>query len=169
MTLHKKSLSIVVAYDRQRGIGVDGTLPWGRSLPADLAHFKQLTTSGSIIMGRTTFESIGSRPLPQRENIVISRTPTQVQGVLTAVSLEAAVALSRYRPWIIGGGQLYRYALPYVTTIYATEVDATFPCADVFFPCLAREQWCEVRRVHYAADSANAYAFDFVEYNRRNC
>ena len=117
MTLYKKSLSIVVAYDRQRGIGVGGALPWGRSLPADLAHFKQLTTGGSIIMGRTTFESIGSRPLPQRENIVISRTPTQVHGVLTAASLEAAVALSRYQPWIIGGGQLYRYALPYVTTI----------------------------------------------------
>ena len=168
MTLYKKSLSIVVAYDRQRGIGVGGALPWGRSLPADLAHFKQLTTGGSIIMGRTTFESIGSRPLPQRENIVISRTPTQVHGVLTAVSLEAAVALSRYRPWIIGGGQLYRYALPYVTTIYATEVDATFPRADVFFPHLAREQWREVRRVHPPAASANTYAFDFIEYDRIN-
>lgn len=65
--------SIVVAYDRNRGIGADNDLLWKRDLPADLAHFKELTTGTSIIMGRRTFESIGSRALPNRENIVVSK------------------------------------------------------------------------------------------------
>ena len=71
--------AIVVAYDKNRGIGENGDLPWGRSLPADLAHFKEITTGGNIIMGRKTYESIGSRPLPNRKNIVLSSS--SVMGV----------------------------------------------------------------------------------------
>ena len=88
------NIAMIVAYDQHRAIGKHGNLPWGRSLPADLAHFKKLTTGASVIMGRKTFESIGSRPLPNRENIVISRTPTGVPGVLTAVTLSSALALA---------------------------------------------------------------------------
>ena len=103
--------AIIVAYDRNRAIGRGGDLPWGRSLPADLAHFKQLTKGGGIIMGRRTFESIGSRPLLERKNIVISSRPTGVKGVLTAMNLPSALALSRYPTFIIGGAQVYGYAL----------------------------------------------------------
>ena len=78
--------AIIVAYDRNRAIGRGGDLPWGRSLPADLAHFKQLTKGGGIIMGRRTFESIGSRPLLERKNIVISSRPTDSEGVLTVMN-----------------------------------------------------------------------------------
>ncbi|MDO4780809.1 MAG: dihydrofolate reductase [Candidatus Saccharibacteria bacterium] len=158
--------AIVVAYDQQRAIGVRGDLPWGRSLPADLAHFKQLTAGGCVIMGRKTFESIGSRPLPNRENIVVSSRPTGVNGVLTAVNLPSAYALSRYPIFIIGGGQLYAAALPDIDIIYATEVHASFPEADTFFPPLDMTQWQEVSREHRPADERNAYAFDFVEYRR---
>ena len=59
-------IAIVVAYDKNRGIGTGGDLPWGRSLPADLAHFKELTTGGAVVMGRKTYESMGGRPLPNR-------------------------------------------------------------------------------------------------------
>lgn len=158
--------AIVVAYDQHRAIGAQDDLPWGRSLPADLARFKQLTTGGCVIMGRKTFESIGSRPLPNRENIVVSSRPTGVSGVLTAVNPSSAYALSRYPIFIIGGGQLYAAALPDTDIIYATEVHASFPGADTFFPPLDTTQWREVNRQHHPADERNAYAFDFVEYRR---
>ena len=160
--------SIIVAYGRNRSIGAGGDLPWGRSLPADLAHFKRLTKGGDVIMGRKTFESIGSRPLPERENIVISSRPTGVKGVLTAMNLESALALSRYPTFIIGGARVYGDALkmPEIDTIYATEIDATFPDADTFFPEIDMTVWQEVSRVHHPADADNKYDFDFVTYQR---
>ena len=157
--------ALIVAYGRNGEIGAHGDLPWGRNLPGDLAQFKRRTTGGSIIMGRRTFESIGKRPLPDRENIVVSSTTAGVSGVLTALSLESAYALARYPVFIIGGARLYEIALPTVDVIYATEVDATFPDADTFFPKLSGE-WQEVAREHHQADEKNAYSFDVVEYQR---
>ncbi len=161
--------AIIVAYDTNRAIGRGGDLPWGRNLPADLAHFKRLTRGGNVIMGRKTFESISSHPLPERENIVISSQPTGVKGVLTAVNLSSALALSRYPTFIIGGAQVYGDALgmPEIDTIYATEVDATFSDADTFFPELDMTIWQEMSRTHHPADDDNAYAFDFVIYRRK--
>lgn len=157
--------SIVVAMDEANGIGADNDLLWQRDLPADLAHFKRITTGGSIIMGRKTFESIG-RPLPNRENIVVSRTPTGVPGVLTAASLEAAYALARYPVFVIGGGQIYAQSLDGVDKLYVTEVDAEFPQATVFFPKIDLSVWQEASRSHHPADERNKYPFDFVEYER---
>ena len=160
--------SIIVAYGRNRSIGAGGDLPWGRTLPADLAHFQRLTTGGCVIMGRRTFESIGCRPLPERENIVISSRPAGVKGVLTAMNLPSALALSRYPTFIIGGAQVYGDALktPEIDTIYATEIDASFPDADTFFPELDMAVWRETSRVHHPADAENKYDFDFVTYQR---
>ena len=160
--------AIVVAYDKNRAIGRGGDLPWGRSLPADLAQFKRLTKGSDVIMGRKTFESIGSHPLPERENIVISSRPTGVKGVLTAVNLESALALARYKTFIIGGARVYGDALntPEIDTIYATEVDAAFPDADTFFPEIDMTTWQEVNRVHHPADTENKYDFDFVIYRQ---
>ena len=153
--------AIIVAYDVNRAIGQGGDLPWRRSLPADLAQFKRLTKGGDVIMGRKTFESIGCRPLPERENIVISSR-------LTAVNLESALALARYKTFIIGGARVYSEALktPEIDTIYATEVDASFPGADTFFPEIDMTTWQEVSRVHHPADTENKYDFDFVIYRR---
>ena len=138
--------AIIVAYDVNRAIGRGGDLPWGRK----------------------TFESIGCRPLPDRENIVISSRPTGVKGVLTAMNLPSALALSRYPVFIIGGAQVYGDALkmPEIDTIYATEVDAAFPDADTFFPELDMSVWREISRVHHPADTENKYDFDFVIYHR---
>lgn len=116
-------------------------------------------------MGRRTFESIGSKPLPDRENIVVSSTPTGVKGVLTALSLSSAYALARYPIFIIGGGQLYSASINDVDTIYATEVQAEFADADTFFPVIS-DTWHEVARQHHPADERNNYPFDFVEYQR---
>lgn len=161
--------AIIVAYDKNRAIGRHGDLPWKRSLPADLAHFKKLTKGGNVVMGRKTFESIGSHPLPERENIVISSRPTGIKGVLTAVNLESALALARYKTFIIGGAQVYGDALgiPEIDTIYTTEVDATFSDADTFFPDIDMTIWEETDRVHHPTDDDNAYAFDFVTYRRK--
>lgn len=159
--------AIVVAMDRQRGIGAHNDLLWHRELPADLAHFKKLTTGGSIIMGRKTLESIG-RPLPDRQNIVISRQgPLGIEGTLTAASLETAFALAQFDVYVIGGGEIYTQAVDHVDVLYVTEVQATFPEATVFFPEIDLQVWRESSRVHRKADEDNTYAVDFVTYIRR--
>jgi dihydrofolate reductase len=158
--------AIVVAMDRKNGIGADNDLLWQRDLPTDLAHFRKLTKNGSVIMGRKTFESIG-RPLPDRENIVVSSRPTGVQGVLTAVSLTSAYALARYPVFVIGGGQVYAQALEDMDVLYVTEVDAVFSQATVFFPEIDPKVWKEIAREHHQADEKNKYDFDFVTYEKR--
>lgn len=157
-----------MAYDRNRGIGADNDLLWMRDLPADLKHFKMLTTGKSVIMGRKTFESIGEKPLPNRQNIVLSRTATGVEKVLTAGSLEAAYAIAQFPIFVIGGESVFREALPETDTIYATEVDADFPQATVFFPEIDTSVWQETARERHEADEKNKYAFDFVVYRRVN-
>ena len=89
-------IAIVVAYDKNRGIGTGGDLPWGRSLPADLAHFKELTTGGAVVMGRKTYESIGGRPLPNRKNIVLSGS--EVAGAIGAKNFAQALQLASEEP-----------------------------------------------------------------------
>ncbi len=159
--------AIVVAVDKNRGIGAANDLLWQRDLPADLAHFKKLTTGKTVIMGRNTFESIG-RPLPDRQNIVVSRSePTGVKGVLTAYSLEAAYALAQYDIRVIGGGQIYEQAINDMDVLYVTEVAASFPQATIFFPEIDKTIWYEASREHHEADEKNKYAFDFVKYERK--
>ena len=159
--------SIVVAYDKKYGIGVANDLLWLRDLPADLRHFKQTTMGGAIIMGRKTFDSIGI-PLPGRQNIVISRSTMIIEGATAVTSLDEAYrAVEPDREiYIIGGGQIYEAALPTVDRVVATEVDAEFPQATVFFPALDRAIWHEVSREHHDADERNKYPFDFVVYDR---
>jgi dihydrofolate reductase len=158
--------AMVVAYDKNRGIGADNDLLWQRDLPADLRHFRKMTIGKSIIMGRKTFESIGSKPLLDRQNIVLSSRPTGVDKVITAGSLAAAYAMAQYPVVVIGGESVFREALPDVDVIYATEVDADFPQASIFFPEIDKNEWQEVAREHNKADDKNKYDFDFVEYRK---
>jgi dihydrofolate reductase len=160
--------SILVAYDKNRGIGAGNDMPWQRSLSADLAYFKELTSGNAVIMGRKTFESIG-RPLPGRQNIVLSRAATFVDGAVVVPRLEAAYAAVApgKEAFVIGGGQIYRLAMDTADRIYATEIDASFPQADVFFPRIDAAVWKETSRTHHEADERNAYAFDWVIYDRR--
>ncbi len=158
--------SIVVAYDKNRGIGADNDLLWQRDLPSDLAHFKRLTVGKTIVMGRKTFESIG-RPLPDRQNIVVTRQGALgVEGVLSAASLQTAYALAQYDVVVIGGGEIYTQAMGDIDIIYATEVDAVFPQATVFFPVTDLAIWRETSREHRDPDERNRYSFDLVIYER---
>lgn len=156
---------MIVAVDKNMGIGAGNNLLWGRDIPDDLAYFKRTTKGASVIMGRRTFESIG-RPLPDRENIVVTSTPTGIQGVLSASDLTSAYELARYPIFVIGGGQIYEAAMKDMDRLYVTEVNATFPEATVFFPAIDLQQWQETSREHHEADEKNKYAFDFVIYDR---
>lgn len=160
--------NIIVAYDKNRGIGAANDLLWKRDLPADLRHFKELTTGHTIIMGRKTYESIG-RALPNRQNIVVSSSPIEGDGIIWAHSLDDAYEKSaEEQPFVIGGGMLYEAILQNqacidTAVIYATEVDAVFEQADVFFPALS-SLWTEKTREKHVPDEHNKYAYDFVTY-----
>lgn len=156
---------MIVAVDKRLGIGAKNDLLWMRDLPDDLAYFKRMTTGTSVIMGRNTFDSMG-RPLPDRENIVVSHRPVGVPGVLTASDLRSAYELARYPVFVMGGGKVYADALDDMDRLYVTEVDAEFPQATVFFPHIDTSVWQESSREHHAADSRNKYSFDFVVYDK---
>lgn len=157
--------SIIVAFDENHGIGAENDLLWQRDLPADLAHFREKTTGGTVIMGRKTFQSIG-RPLPNRQNIVVSRSGMPaVEGVQVVSSLEEAYEAAEHEIFVIGGGSIYAQALADMDRVYASEVKAAFPQATVFFPPLG-SAWHEVERVSRRADEKNRYDVDFVVYDR---
>ncbi len=126
-------ISIVVAMAKNRVIGVNGQLPW--QLPTDLQRFKRLTMGHTLLMGRRTFESIGS-PLPGRRTIVVSRNPEyRVAGCEVVASIEAGVELAGAveELFICGGGDIYRQTLPLVERIYLTELDVEI-AGDSSFP-----------------------------------
>lgn len=130
-------INIIVAIgEGNRVIGNEGKLPW--HIPEDLKRFKTLTMGHPIIMGKNTFFSIG-RALPGRTNIVLTDTPWEApEGVIVAFSLEDAIQKAKAFPgseevFVIGGGMVYREALPYADRLYLTLVRGNFQ-GDVFFP-----------------------------------
>jgi len=157
-------LTLIVAMDAQRGIGVDNKLPW--HLPEDLAHFKRLTSGHPIIMGRKTFDSIG-RALPNRRNIVVTRNPDwRHEGVEAVGSLEAAIGLVGAAPaFIIGGAQIFAESMQLARRMEITEIGHTFQC-DTFFPALEPAVWAETARAVHRSD-ANGYEYAFVTYERQ--
>lgn len=155
---------MVVAYTRNRVIGKDGGLPWDGTMPADMRHFKELTLRKTIIMGRTTFESIG-RALPLRQNIVLSRGYFEAPGIITVHSLDEAYTLARNEIMIIGGAEVYKQALESATTIHATLIDVDIE-GDTFFPELDSE-WVETYREPHRADAKNAYNYTFITYTKQ--
>ncbi len=159
-----RQISLVVAMDARRGIGIDNKLPW--HLPEDLAHFKRVTLGHPIIMGRKTFDSIG-RPLPQRRNIVVTRNPGwRHEGVDVALSLSDALALvGNGQASIIGGAQIFGESLDLADRLIVTEIDRVFEC-DTFFPPIDPAQWVEAARESHHSD-ANACDYSFVTYEKR--
>lgn len=133
-------ISLVAAMAKNRVIGKNGDMPW--HLPSELQYFKEITMGKPIVMGRTTFESIG-RPLPGRRNIVISRQPELLPDTVDAVSSpEEALALVADAPeiMVIGGGQIYDCFLPYATRLYITHIDLEVE-GDTLFPAWVENDW----------------------------
>lgn len=141
-------ISIVVAMSENRVIGVENRLPW--NIPEDLKRFKKITSGHPIIMGRKTFESIG-RILPGRTNIVVTRNRDyRVEGAVVCASLTEALEWAARSPGsdevcVIGGGEIFREALPIVDRIYLTVVQWPFE-GDVFFPEFPEADFREVGR-----------------------
>lgn len=154
---------LVAAVARNGVIGAGGKLPW--RLPEDLRHFKALTLGHPVIMGRKTWDSLGA-PLPDRENIVVTRARGyDAPGAHVAASLEAALALCAGEPiaFVIGGGELYAAALPLADTLVLTEIGRDY-AGDARFPAFDRAAWREAQRVPQTA--ADGLRFDFVRYER---
>lgn len=157
-------LVLVAAMARNRVIGDAGGMPW--HLPADLKHFKAVTMGCPVVMGRLTFESIG-RPLPGRRNIVISRSrPELPDGVLLAGSLDEAIGLAdAVRVMVIGGGQVYREALPRADRLELTLIDAVVT-GDTVFPEWRAADWHLSAMQSRPADETNPCNLVFVSFAR---
>jgi dihydrofolate reductase len=158
-------ISIVVAMSTNGLIGRDGELPW--HLSADLQHFKTITMGKAIVMGRLTHESIG-RPLPGRENIILTRDPDyEANGCTVIHDLQQFLAgySQAEEIMIIGGAQLYAQTLALASKLLITEVHAEL-AGDTYFPVFARDQWRETERRRFAADEKNEFDYSFVVLQR---
>ena len=154
---------LVAAVARNGVIGAAGKLPW--HLPEDLRHFKRLTLNHPVIMGRRTWESLG-KPLPGRENIVITRQPGYAApGASVAASLAAAVALcaGESLAFVIGGAEIYTAALPLADGLVLTEIQQDFE-GDTRFPQWDRAAWRVSQKETHTSPSG--VRFDFVLYER---
>ena len=155
MTIH-----LVAAIDRHRAIGRDGAMPW--HLPDDFRHFKALTLSKPVLMGRKTALSIG-KALPGRSNLVLSRHgEAPFEDQITLRSLDEALARAGDAElMVIGGGEIYAQTLPLADWLHLTEVDTVIKDADTWFPEIDPNNWHETTRHHHPADERHAHAFDF--------
>lgn len=158
------TISIVVAIAQNNAIGKDNKLLW--HLPKDLKHFKEITTGGTIIMGRKTYDSVG-RPLPNRRNIVITRQQIEIPGCEVINSVEAALDLCRDEAevFIIGGAEIYKLALPHTDKIYLTIVHQDFE-ADAYFPEIKEDIWKEIERQNHEPDEKNPLPYSFITLER---
>lgn len=163
-------LSILVAMARNRVIGQDNRLPW--HLPADLKHFKSLTTGHIIIMGRKTYESIG-RPLPGRTNIVITRQKnfkaigaTIVHSVENALQACKQVSTLNQEHFIIGGAEIFQQTLKICQRMYITEIQRDFE-GDTFFPEFDPNDWKETQRDKHYSDQDNNIEYHFIVLDRK--
>ncbi|RAJ05051.1 dihydrofolate reductase [Chitinophaga skermanii] len=160
-------LSIIVAASENNVIGINNQLPW--KLSADLKFFKNTTWGSPIIMGRKTYESIG-RPLPGRQNIVITRQANyQPEGVQVVGSIEAAIATAQawdvQEAFITGGTEIFLQAFPFVNRVYLTRVKAHIE-GDAYFPALPASEWQLISNELHHADEKNEYDYDFQKWER---
>ena len=161
-------VSLVVAYGKNREIGVNNQLPW--HLSDDLKNFKRCTMGKPIAMGRNTYESIG-RPLPGRENIVLSRNPDyRPEGVTVMPGLSELYTYCEGKGIaelaIIGGDKIFSQVMDRVDVMHVTEVDGSFPDADTFFPAFDQEAWEEVESFSHPKDEKNDHAWTFKTLKR---
>lgn len=163
----KFELNIIVAVAENGVIGGSNTLLW--HISEDLRRFKQLTTGHPVIMGRKTYLSIG-RPLPNRRNIVISRqSDLQIEGCEVFSSLEAAIEACRAngfeQAFVIGGGEVYRQALPLADRIHYTRVCHPYE-GDTTFPALDPAEWTLVSEERFERGEKYEYPYSFEVYER---
>lgn len=160
-------ISIIVAASTNNVIGVQGALPW--RLSDDLKRFKRLTMGKPVVMGRLTWESIG-RPLPGRQNIVITRRGVYAAAgcdVVTSPAAALEIAGDAKEIMIIGGSEIYALFLPEAGRLHLTRVHAEI-AGDAFFPEIDDDDWTLVSCDVNESSDDNEFAFEFITYERRN-
>lgn len=160
--LQKTTVSIIAAVAKNGAIGYKNKLIYW--LPDDLKRFKALTSGHTIIMGRNTFDSLPKGALPNRRNIVLSKTVKELPGCDCYESLDEAInhCKSDEEVFVIGGASVYEQALPMADKLYLTEIDDTPENADTFFPDYTG--WHLQQRVCHDKDDRHAFAFCFSDY-----
>ncbi|MVN22283.1 dihydrofolate reductase [Mucilaginibacter arboris] len=158
-------ISLIVAVAANNVIGKNNQLPW--HLPADLKHFKRITTGHTVFMGRKTYDSIG-KPLPNRKNVVISKSVKKIEGCEVAASLEEALksASEEAEIFIIGGAEIFRQSFFLAERIELTCIHQDFD-GDTFFPEIDPQTWTETQREDFAADEKNPFSYSFITLKRR--
>ncbi len=158
-------ISLIAALAADRVIGMENAMPW--HLPADLAWFKRNTLNKPVIMGRKTFESIG-RPLPGRQNIVLSSQPGTEPGVIWVASLDEALAAAGdvEEIMVMGGGRVYTQFLPRANRLYLTHIDAEVE-GDTHFPDYEPDEWESSFSEFHDADALNSHSYCFEILERR--
>ena len=170
-------ISIISAIGKNNEIGKKNGLLW--SLPADMKHFREITSGHTVIMGQKTFESIG-RPLPNRRNIILTLDKSYLRhGVDVVYSPEELEDLLRTSPqpspsqgegeevFVIGGGMIYKLFIEKADKLYITHVDAEFPDADTYFPVIDENIWQKIKSEKHPKDDLNKYDIEFAEYIKK--
>jgi dihydrofolate reductase len=159
-------ITIVAAAAENNALGKDNDLIW--RLPDDFKRFKALTSYHHIIMGRKTFESF-PKPLPNRKHVVVTRQENyQNEAIEVVHSLEEAIQFSSTEDqiFIIGGGEIYKQALPFANKIELTRVHGEFE-ADAFFPEIDEEKWDLVNSEFHDKDEKHKYSFSYLTYTKK--
>ena len=160
-------ISIIVAVSDDWGIGKDNELLW--RISEDLKRFKRLTIGKAVIMGKKTWESLPTRPLVGRKNIVLTDLPhEQIEGATTVYSIEEAISKcpADNEAFIIGGGSVYRQFMPFADRLYITHVRRNAP-ADIFFPSIDMEIWKIVSEEYFPESETNDIPYKYVVYERK--
>jgi len=170
-------LSIIVAIAENYAIGKKGDLLC--HMPADLKHFKEITSGKTVLMGERTFFSLPKHPLPNRRNIVLTDVPGKTfEGAEAFYSIEELVEslklnVERSCPeeneevFVIGGGMVYRQMMPLADKLYITHIHHSWEDADTFFPEIKESEWKLLSAERHEADDKNPYDYTFAEYGRR--
>lgn len=159
-------ISMIAAMAEGRVIGEGGSMPW--HLPADLQHFKKITSGHPILMGRKTFDSIG-RPLPKRRNIVLTRDKSfSAEGVEVIHDFSSVTSLMKEEEefFVIGGATIYEQLLPKAERLYITDIHHSFN-GDTFFPAIDRKNWVAISEEKGIVDEKNQYPHTFLVYERK--
>ena len=161
-------ISIIVAVAENYAIGKKGDLLC--HMPADLKHFKTITSGNTVMMGERTFLSLPKHPLPNRRNIVLTDVKGKTfDGAETVYSLDEMVAQVNpvEEAFVIGGGMVYRQMMELADKLYITHIHHSWPDADTFFPEIDPKVWKQLSAERHSADENNPYEYTFAEYGRR--
>lgn len=160
-------IAMIVAIDRENAIGRGGDqLVY---ISEDLKHFKATTTGHTVLMGRKTSEALPKGVLPNRRNIVVTRSADwHHEGAEVAHSVEEAMGMIGEDEivFVIGGGEMYRTMMQYAERLYVTEIDAAYEGADTYFPKIDKKVWMVDKLSEWMDDEKNGVRFRYVEYQR---